>query len=294
MLSGFISNILNILLDWLLIFGKFGFPQMNIEGAAYASTISNFLSAPITIIYVFASRNIPFRVHIKNVLAFRWSMYKKVLSIGIPSGLENFLWNIGNVIAVSFLNRLDIRATGIYTLIFSLETFPLLLYMGFANAALTLVGHKTGEDDHTQAIGTGFRCLRFSLVICAVIASLFLIFPKVVIGLFTDDLPLINYAASFLIVVSLTMFPQAINNVIGCGIRGMGDTQWMLYGQIFGTVLLITLSYLLIFTAGLGLLGIFITLLIDETVRGIINLLRFWKGREFFFLKPFEKIIVKK
>jgi len=70
----------------------------------------------------------------------------------------------------------------------------------------------------------------------------------------------------------------------------MGDTRWMLYGQILGTVLVITLSYVLIFIANLGLWGIFITLLVDETVRGFINLLRFWKGREFFFLKPFEKV----
>jgi len=91
--------------------------------------------------------------------------------------------------------------------------------------------------------------------------------------------------------VCITMFPRSINNVIGLGIRGMGDTRWMLYGQILGTVLVITLSYVLIFIANLGLWGIFITLLVDETVRGFINLLRFWKGREFFFLKPFENVV---
>jgi Na+-driven multidrug efflux pump len=93
--------------------------------------------------------------------------------------------------------------------------------------------------------------------------------------------------------VSVTIFPKSINNVIGLGIRGTGDTKWMLYGQMFGTVLVIILSYVLIFTAKLGLWGRFVALLVDETVRGIVNLLRFWKGREFFFLKPFGKIIVK-
>jgi len=88
---------------------------------------------------------------------------------------------------------------------------------------------------------------------------------------------------------NITIFPKSINNVIGLGIRGTGDTKWMPYGQMLGTVLVITLSYVLIFTAKLGLWGIFITLLVDETVRGIINLLRFLKGREFFFLKLFEK-----
>jgi Na+-driven multidrug efflux pump len=123
-----------------------------------------------------------------------------------------------------------------------------------------------------------------------VIAALYFAFPKLILRIFTNDRSLIDYAASFLLIIPFIMFPQAINIVIGRGIRGMGDTRWMLYSQIFGTCLVITLSYLLIFTAGLGLLGIFITLLIDETVRGVINLLRFWKGREFFFLKPFEKL----
>jgi Na+-driven multidrug efflux pump len=162
--------------------------------------------------------------------------------------------------------------------------------MGFANAALTLVGQKTGEEKHEQAINTGFRCLCFSLIICAIIAATYITFSKKILGIFTNDKSLIDLSAPFLMFVCITMFPKSINNVIGLGIRGLGDTKWMLYGQIFGTVLIITLSYLLIFVTNLGLWGIFVTLLIDESVRGIINLLRFWKGREIFFLKPFEKI----
>jgi len=293
MVAGIFGNVLNIMLDWVLIYGKFGFPQMNIEGAALASTISNFATAPIMIIYVFLSKNIPFKINIKKVFSFRWSLYKNVLKIGIPSGLEYMLWNVGSLIVISFLNRLDIMAAGIFTLIFSIETFPLFLYMGFANAALTLVGHKTGEEKHEQAVNAGFRCLRFSIIICAFIAVLYLIFPKEILGIFTNDKSLIIFSAPFLMFVCITMFPKSINNVIGLGIRGIGDTRWMLYGQILGTVLVIILSYVLIFTANLGLWGIFITLLVDETVRGFINLLRFWKGREFFFLKPFGKIVGK-
>ncbi|MCL1813354.1 MAG: MATE family efflux transporter, partial [Treponema sp.] len=192
---------------------------------------------------------------------------------------------------VSFLNRLDMMAAGIYSLIFSIEILSWFLYMGFANAALTLVGHKTGGDDHQQAINVGFRCLRFSLLICTVVAAFFIIFPKEILGMFTNDTALVNYAALFLIITSCTMFPKSINCVIGLAIKGMGDTKWMLFGQAFGTVLLVVLSYVLIFTVNMGLLGIFIAFLIDETVRGIINFLRFWKGREFFFLKPFKKVI---
>lgn len=78
------------------------------------------------------------------------------------------------------------------------------------------------------------------------------------------------------------MFPQCINIIIGHGIRGMGDTKWMFYSQILGTILTVSLSYLLIFKLNLGLWSVFITLLVDETIRALINFIRFWKGRELF------------
>lgn len=158
---------------------------------------------------------------------------------------------------------------------------------------MTLVGHKTGEENMRQAISVGFTCMKYALIICSVFAVLFIAIPKEILSLFTNDNTLIEYAAPFFMIVSLTMFPKSINNIIGLGIQGMGDTKWMFYGQIFGTVLVVSLSYVLIFVAKLGMIGIFITFFIDETIRSIINLLRFWKGREFFRLHPFEKVVEK-
>ncbi len=291
MIAGVLSNVINIVLDWLLIFGKFGFPQLGIEGAAYATTIANFVTAPLMIGYVFAGRKMPFKIRIKNVLKFRFDLYKEVLKVGVPSGMEYALWNIGNLVAVSFLNRVDTVSAGIYTLVFSIESFPLMLYMGFANAGLTLVGQKTGENEHKQALGVGFKCLAFALVICAVMGVVFWLFPRQILSIFTDDQAVITMSVPYLMFISFILLPKAVNNVIGLGIRGLGDTKWMLYGQILGTVLVIVLSYLLIFTAEKGLMGLFITLLVDETVRSIFNILRFWRGREFFRLKPFEKTL---
>lgn len=282
MTSGIISNLINILLDYLLIFGKTGFSEMGIDGAAYASVISNYISLPILLIYVFRSRNMPIKLSISNIFNCKWKIYKKVLKIGIPSGMEYALWNVGNLIVVSFLNHLDMMAAGIYTLILSIETLPLLLYMGIANAGLTLVGQKTGANDHKQAVQIGFRCLEFSIIICAIIAVLFWIFPDKILSIFTDDSILVKQSVSYLVFIAFVLFPKAVNNVIGLGIRGLSDTKWMLYGQIFGTILVVVLSYILIFSANLGLMGVFITLFIDETLRGILNILRFWKGREFF------------
>lgn len=275
MVAGIAGNLLNILLDWLLIFGKLGFPAMGIQGAALATVIANVLSALIILIFVLRSREIPVRITLGGSLREKLRPYRRVLGLGIPSMLEYALWNMGNIVLVSFLNRLDTISAGIYTLVFSVETVPLLIYMGFANAGLTLVGQQTGANSPKQARKTGLLCLGFSLVVCLGIAVVFRSFPRQLLELFTDDLEILEISVPHLVFITWLLFPKAVNNVIGLCIRGMGDTRWMLYTQIVGTFVMIGGGYYLILVSGLGLAGIFVTLLLDESLRSIANLLRF-------------------
>lgn len=275
MATGIAGNLVNIVLDWILIFGKLGFPALGIQGAALATVTANGLSAILAVCYLLCSKSIPFRIRLPRSGADVWQHYRQVLLLGTPSGLEYALWNVGNVMLVSFLNRWDGMAAGIYTLVFSVETVPLLIYMGFANAGLTLVGQETGARSHKQARRTGLLCLGFSLAVCVIIGSVFCAFPRQLLGLFTDDGEILDTAVPYLMFVCWILFPKAVNNVIGLCIRGMGDTRWMLLTQIFGTVFMIGAGYYLILYTGRGLFGIFLTMILDEAIRGCANLLRF-------------------
>lgn len=275
MAAGLISNALNILLDWLLIFGNWGLPAMGIRGAAFATVIANFAAAPVLLLTVFLSRHIPVRFSSSIFSLGELRRYRQVLRMGAPSGLEFALWNIGNIIAVSFLNRIDIMAAGIYTLIMSIEMFPLLIYSGFANAGLTLVGQKTGEGNMPQARAAGFTALSYAVLVCAVMALVFRSYPQPILRLFTDEQELVQTSVPYLMFVPRIMFPKSVNCVIGLCIRGLGDTRWMLYTQIFGTVFLVSCAYLLIFPVGMGLFGIFVALFADESARAVLNFVHF-------------------
>jgi MATE family multidrug resistance protein len=96
---------------------------------------------------------------------------------------------------------------------------------------------------------------------------------------------LIEKAAPFLVITAFTMIPRAINIISGHGIRGYGDTLWMLITQIFGIVFIISLSYILMFPAGLGMYGLFIGMFSDESVRCVINTIRFYRGETSIFHK---------
>lgn len=279
MITGIAGNLLNILLDWLLIFGKLGFPALGIQGAALATVLANILSSALIVSYVLFHSRMPFRLRFRHILSGNFRCYRQVLTLGIPSGLEYALWNVGNVILVSFLNQLDMMSAGIYTLVFSVETVPMLIYMGFANAGLTLVGQQTGARSPRQARQTGLLCLGFSLAVCVVIAAVFHTIPRPLLSLFTDDPEVLTISVPYLVFVSWILFPKAVNNVIGLCIRGMGDTRWMLYTQIFGTAFMILCGYVLILRSPLGLSGIFVTLLWDESIRSVLNLFRFLFSR---------------
>lgn len=275
MITGITGNLLNILLDWILIFGHWGFPAMEIAGAAWATVIANFISSAIVIAYVLRSPRMPLRIPLSLHTSCRLRNYREVLLLGIPSGMEYGLWNLGNMVLVSYLNRLDPMHAGIYTLVFSVETVPLLIYMGLSNAGLTLVGQQTGARSLRQARQTGLICLGFAFLVCAVTAVVFYLFPRQILSLFTDDQATLTTAAAYLRFVSLVLFPKAVNNVIGLCIRGTGDTRWMLFTQIFGTVFMIAGGYYFILGSSFGLLGIFITLILDEFLRSIANIQHF-------------------
>ena len=276
MIAGVVGNLLNILLDWILIFGRLGFPALEIEGAAWATVIANLVSAVLSVSFVFRSRQMPIRLHLPGSLRESLRDYGTVLKLGVPSGLEYALWNLGNIVLVSYLNRLDQMYAGIYTLVFSIETVPLLIYMGLANAGLTLVGQQTGARSVRQARQTGLTCLSFACVICLVTAVIFYLFPRTLLGLFIDDRAVLTASVPYLLYVSWMLFPKAVNNVIGLCIRGTGDTRWMLCTQVFGTLFMILGGYWFILQSGFGLAGIFITLLLDELLRSIANILRFF------------------
>lgn len=290
MWTGILRSILNIILDWVMIFGHLGCPELGVAGAGLATSLSGLISTSVFIYIAFRSRNLPFRPSFRKVLSAPLRPYIDVLKVGLPSSVEDSLWNFGNLILAAFLNALSAEAVGIYRLVAQIELTPVFFYYGIARAVTTLVGNKTGERDIDGAKRTGKRATIDMLVFCLFFTATFLVFPKSILTVFTDRADLVAVAAPFLMIASLTMIPKCVNIISGNGIRGYGDTMWMLITQIFGLAFVIGVSWTLIFPAGLGMYGLFITLFLDESVRGIINTIRFYHGEySVFHRKPVKE-----
>lgn len=286
MVFGIVKSVLNVFLDWVMVFGKFGFPAMGLEGAALATLISNIIGSLGIFLTVLLQKKLtdPVRLSKRALFHPEWRLYWDTLKLGLPSGFESILWYAGQLVLVWLMNKTDAMAIGVYTTVHGIQGIALLVYVGFARAATTLVGQAWGRKDYDEARQIGFSSQRLAFWVTLASAAIFLLFPQTLIGIFTKDAALIKKSVPLLRLAAVFINVQAINVVMGSAIRGVGDTMWMCYSQIFGTIFVVGLSIYLMLGLSWGLVGMYITMILDEGVRGWINFLRFSYGSN-----PFRK-----
>ncbi len=278
MYVGLIKIGLNILLDWILIFGKFGLPAMYIKGAAWATTISNVVGTILLLTYFIVSKELSANLKLKEILRFRWSLYKEIIRLGLPTCIEFTLWNISNLILISLLNKQGVTVVAIFTVTFAIELFVYKIFNGIAKATLTLVGNCIGAGNVKATNNIMNSSIRYSFVFVTIFCIIFAIIPKPILAIFTNDKELIEMSVFYLIARAVTMFPKTLNVVVGSGIRARGDVKWMLYTQLIGSIFVVAFSYGLIHVFKVGAFAIYLTLFMDEFLRATLNTIRFYKG----------------
>lgn len=272
---GLIRAGINIFLDWVLIFGKFGMPAMGIKGAAIGTMIAEYLGG-IYITYVaLRSKKLTTRPSLKAVKKARFKTYFHSARLGVNTALEDFAWNFGNLLLIRILNSINEMAAGIYSMVFSVELLAVVLVASIGNSTMTLASEAKGKKDLSQYKGV---CI-CAYILCAVVALLMILcgifIPDKLIGMFTSDKSIIASSGIYIMVIAINLFSKSANIVIGNGIRGSGNTKWMLYTQLFGTVWVVCVAAFFVFVCKLGILGVFLAILVDEFVRAIINLCKY-------------------
>jgi putative MATE family efflux protein len=279
MYAAIIRTTINIALDWILIYGKIGFPEMGIDGAALATTIANAAAAIFFLAYLISDKKLPFKPGLAGIFKPKWRIEKSNIVVGLPFGLETMLWSFGQLILVRLINGFDPYSTGLFVLVARIQAVSVFFYMGLARGTLTLVGIKMGEGKYKEAVQIGLLSLKYALVLCLIAATFFMIMPAKILGIFTTDILIINQALPLMSIIAINVFPVSVNVVIGNAIRGMKDTKWMFYTQTFGTIYIIAMSAVLLYILHFKLAGVFLAIMTDETIRAGLNFYRFYKGR---------------
>lgn len=269
---GIIRSGVNIFLDWIMIFGRFGLPAMGIKGAAIATTIAEYSGLIFAVIFVVSSKKLNTKPSMKWVVKAHIKPYLLSAKLGVNTALEDFAWNLGNLLLIRILNAINEMAAGIYSIIFSVEVLAVVIIGAIGNGTMTLTGEAKGNNDLGKYKGVCVCAYGLCIVVGIITLGVCLAFPQQIISLFTNDKSIIASCGIYLIFISINLFAKSANIVVGNAIRGSGNTIWMLITQLFGTLWVVSVALLFVFVLKLGIAGVFLAVIVDEIVRAFINL----------------------
>ena len=255
-----------------MIFGRFGLPAMGIKGAAIATTIAEYSGLIFAVIFVVSSKKLNTKPSMKWVVKAHIKPYLLSAKLGVNTALEDFAWNLGNLLLIRILNAINEMAAGIYSIIFSVEVLAVVIIGAIGNGTMTLTGEAKGNNDLGKYKGVCVCAYGLCIVVGIITLGVCLAFPQQIISLFTNDKSIIASCGIYLIFISINLFAKSANIVVGNAIRGSGNTIWMLITQLFGTLWVVSVALLFVFVLKLGIAGVFLAVIVDEIVRSFINL----------------------
>lgn len=272
---GLVRAGMNMFLDWVLILGKFGLPQMGIKGAGLATLIAEYAGFAMSWYVFMTSKKLHTRPSFRKVLSAKIGPFLQSVKLGLNAALEDLAWNTGNLVLIRILNSIDEMAAGIYSMVFSIELLVVVVVGALGQGTLTLTGEATGRKDRKKYTGVTLTAYAFSASLAVLILIICLLLPDQILGIFTNDKALITACGTYLIMMCLNLFGKFANIIFGYGIRGSGNTMWMFLTQIFGTVFIITCAYIFVNVFNLGIAGVFLAVIADELVRASVNISKF-------------------
>lgn len=233
MFSTFLAMSVNVVLDYIFIFGKLGLPVMGIAGAAYATIIGQAVGLLILIWAYFNKTNRNEYAVIK-AFHFDWEVMRKLLRFGYPSGVEFFLNLLAFDIMVLLFHSHGLVTAAAVTVVFNWDMVSFIPLIGVNIGVVSLVGRYMGArnpDTAHRAAMSGLK-LAWMYSFCTLIA--FACFPEVLIGVFRPAQPDAIFTQAFPLAVhmlrlaALYVMADAIMLVFGGALRGAGDTFWVM------------------------------------------------------------------
>ncbi|HID01317.1 MAG TPA: MATE family efflux transporter, partial [Piscirickettsiaceae bacterium] len=226
-----LTNVLNVLLNYLLIFGKFGFPRLEVKGAALASGLS-IAVAFIVGLFLFLSDKLVLKL--RPSFRFDIDMIRRILRIGIPATIERIIFSIYNFIYISIVTRFGTVALAAHQVGLRVESIAYMPAFGFNIATSALVGQSLGEGNPEKAERVVYESLKMVTAFMGVMAVVLIVFPEyLVMPFITKSDPnywqVIHLATIYLIIVGISEIPLGWMFVLSGALRGAGDTKSPMY-----------------------------------------------------------------
>ncbi len=272
-------NTLNLILSPVLIFGWFGFPRLEVFGAALALGISHSLGFIVTF-FLLRSKKVTLFLSFKEITTPNWQSFKRLFNAGIPTTIEQLVWSFGLLIVSSYAAVIGVTVLAAHQVFLRIQALLSMVYFGFGIGAMTLMGRNLGAEERALAEKTAEMASWVVFVFVMVIVALMIFASESMISVFTDDPQVLRVGTTVVTLFALVQIPKAVDGVLMGNLRGAGDLKWLMWSTIAAVVVFeVIANWFVAFVFNLSLWGLWMVHICDETTRLVLNYWRYRGGK---------------
>ena len=279
LITSIVAFFANIFINWVLIFGKLGFPEMGIEGAALATLLVRIMEmAIIGGYFMFVDKKIGYRV--KDLFDKCSDYIKRYITFGIPVLISDALLGVGNMMMTVIVGHIGASFVAANAIIAQITRMSTVFTQGVSNASGILTGNTLGTGDKKKAYDQGITFLALSVLVGIVAAIVILTLTPIVLSGYTLEAETMNVANQLMWAVAIMVVFQCVQAVLTKGVlRGGGDTKFLMLADVlFLWLASIPLGYLAGLVFHLPAFWVYAALKTDWIIKSVWCTIRLLKG----------------
>ena len=227
MLVTVLVNIMNIIGNYSLIFGKWGMPALGAEGAAISTSVARGVSMVVLFVILFR-KHIP-RFPLYYFRPFPWVELKNLLKVGLPSAGENMSYSFSQVVITYFINILGNNALATRTYTVNIVMFVYLFAIAMAQGGAISIGHLVGQKKIRAAYLLGKYVMRLSILVSLVLSCVWAASGHFIFSMLTDNQEIIKMGVTIMMVDIIVEIGRAVNIYATNALRSAGDVNFPFY-----------------------------------------------------------------
>lgn len=275
------SNTVNIVFNYLLIGGKFGFPALGIKGAAIATVLGTVVGCIMSIMSVMKSDvfvSLPYIYRNRIVPKLKYLI--DIVKVGYGVFFEQILLRIGFMMTAIMAADQGVKAMAAHQVAMNIMGLSFSFGDGLQAAAVALIGRSLGQSKPDLAKKYGSMCQLIGGVISVCLAAIYFFGANMLMSMFFDETEIISIGISIMRIIIFVVLFQIRQVVYMGALRGAGDTLYTAIVSMLGvTVVRTAFSYFCGYTLNWGIAGIWMGVLADQVIRYIFVTIRFKQGK---------------
>ena len=284
MLVALIINVVNVVGNYLFIFGHGGFPALGISGAGLSTALCRFLAVVLLAIILFTK--VTSWPRLKIFTPFPWDKIKNLLIVGLPAAGENISYDLSQLVITYFTVILGTVSLTVRTYAMNIVMFSFVFAIAIGHGASIMIGHLVGENRAKAAFSLEKYSVRWAMIVTVVIALVTAIVGKPLFSFLSQNPEVIKMGALILVIDVMLEIGRAVNITAVNSLIATGDVMFpFLTGVIVMWGVATLFSYILGIWAGWGLMGIWFAMALDELIRAAVFERRWqsckWQNKSF-------------